>query len=63
MKSMSVKDLLTAMANNYLPAGTELKIKEIGLQPGENMHEKILEDGKYSNEVDRFTIKEIMEMI
>lgn len=63
MKSMSVKDLLTAMANNYLPEGGELKIKEIGLQPGENMHEKILVDGKYSNEVDRFTIEEIMEMI
>ena len=63
MKSMSVKDLLTAMANNYLPEGAELKIKEIGLQPGENMHEKILEDGKYSNEVERFTIEEIMEMI
>jgi len=63
MKSMSVKDLLTAMANNYLPDGGELKIKEIGLQPGENMHEKILVDGKYSNEVERFTINEIMEMI
>lgn len=63
MKSMSVKDLLTAMANNYLPEGAELKIKEIGLQPGENMHEKILIDGKYSNEVERFTIEEIQEMI
>jgi len=63
MKSMSVRDLLTAMANNYLPEGEKLQIKEIGLQPGENMHEKILVDGKYSNEVDRFTIEEIMEMI
>jgi len=63
MKSMSVKDLLTAMANKYLPEGGELNIKEIGLQAGENMHEKILEDGKYSNEVERFTIEEIMEMI
>jgi len=63
MKSMSVRDLLTAMANNYLPEGEKLQIKEIGLQPGENMHEKILVDGKYSNEVERFTIEEIMEMI
>ena len=63
MKSMSVGDLLTAMAEKYLPNGYSLDIKEIGLQPGENMHEKILEDGKYSNEVERFTIREIKEMI
>ena len=36
---------------------------DIGLQAGENLHEKILEEGKYSNEVERFTIEEIMEMI
>jgi len=63
MKAMSVKDLLTAMAKKYLPSDCELKIKEIGLQPGENLHEKITEDGKYSNEVGRFTIDEITEMI
>jgi len=63
MKSMSVGDLLTAMAEKYLPNGYSLDIKEIGLQPGENMHERILEDGQYSNEVDRFTIREIKEMI
>ena len=63
MKSMSVDDLLTAMAEKYLPNGYSLDIKEIGLQPGENMHEKILEDGKYSNDVERFTIREIKEMI
>tara|TARA_B100000131_G_scaffold82758_1_gene79752 strand:- start:156 stop:1016 length:861 start_codon:yes stop_codon:yes gene_type:complete len=63
MKSMSVRDLLTAMSEKYLLEGAELKIKEIGLQPGENLHEKILEDGKYSDEVERFTIDEIKEMI
>tara|TARA_Y100000593_G_scaffold91400_1_gene180059 strand:+ start:2473 stop:3339 length:867 start_codon:yes stop_codon:yes gene_type:complete len=63
MKSMSVGDLLKAMSDKYLPSGYHLKIKEIGLQPGENLHEKILEDGKYSNEVERFTIEEISEMI
>jgi UDP-N-acetylglucosamine 4,6-dehydratase/5-epimerase len=63
MKSMSVRDLLTAMADKYLLEGAELDIKEIGLQPGENLHEKILEDGKYSNEVERFTIEEIKDMI
>ena len=63
MKSMSVEDLLTAMAQKYLPEEHTLKIKEIGLQPGENLHEKIMEDGKYSNEVERFSIEEIKEMI
>ena len=63
MKAMSVGDLLKAMSQKYLPSGYELKIKEIGLQPGENLHEKILEDGKFSNEVAQFTIEEIKEMI
>lgn len=63
MKSMDIKSLLGAMAEKYLPAGETLKIKTIGLQPGENLHEKILADGKYSNEVERFTIPEILEKI
>ena len=54
---------LKAMADKYLPPSAVLNVKEIGLQPGENLHEKILEDGKYSNEVERFTIDEIKEMI
>lgn len=63
MKSMGIGDMLTAMASKYLPKGAKLKIKEIGLQPGENLHEKILEGGKFSNEVERFTIAEIKDMI
>ena len=63
MKSMSVGDLLQAMSQKYLPKGLKLKMKTIGLQPGENLHEKIIEDGKYSNEVDKFSIEEIKEMI
>jgi len=63
MKSMTINDLLNAMAKNYLPKGKELKIKSIGLQPGENLHEKVMEEGPYSNEVDRFTIDEIRKMI
>ena len=38
-------------------------MKVIGLQPGENQHEKILESGKYSNEVEQFTVEEIQELI
>ena len=63
MKSMTMGDLLNAMSKKYLPVGAELKVKEIGLQPGENLHEKILEEGPYSNEVERFTVSEIMDLI
>ena len=63
MKSMSIENLLKAMAENYLPEGFTLKIKEIGLQPGENLHERILEDGLSSEDAERFTIEEIKEMI
>jgi UDP-N-acetylglucosamine 4,6-dehydratase/UDP-glucose 4-epimerase len=63
MKSMKMGDLLTAMSNKYLPSGKELDVKIIGLQRGENMHEKILEEGPASNEVEQFTIEEIQELI
>jgi len=63
MKAMAMGDLLEAMARKYLPADTPLRIKEIGLQPGENRHEKILEEGPYSSEVERFSVEEIMELI
>ena len=63
MKSMSMGDLLTAMAEKYLPEGQELRVKEIGLQVGENLHEKISEDGLYSNEAEQFTKDEIKELI
>ena len=43
--------------------GREIEIKTIGLQPGENLHEKILEEGPASNEVENFSIEEIMELI
>jgi UDP-N-acetylglucosamine 4,6-dehydratase/UDP-glucose 4-epimerase len=60
MKSIRIGDLLEAMQIKY---GTASRIKVIGLQPGENLHEKILEKGKFSNEVQQYTIKEIMELI
>lgn len=63
MKSIKIGDLLQAMAGKYLPEDKELRIKKIGLQPGENMHEKIIEDGPNSNEVENFTIDEIKELI
>jgi FlaA1/EpsC-like NDP-sugar epimerase len=63
MKSMSINNLLKAMSQKYLPEGKELKIKYIGLQPGENMHEIITEDGFSSEKAERFTIEEIQELI
>ena len=63
MKSMKVGDMLRAMANKYLPEGGELKIKTIGIQKGENLHEKILEEGPYSNEVELYTIPEIEKLV
>jgi FlaA1/EpsC-like NDP-sugar epimerase len=60
---MSIGNLLEAMASKYLPEGAELKVKSIGLQPGENLHERILEDGAASDEVTQFTVEEIKELI
>lgn len=63
MKAMSVGSLLEAMILKYAPENVNIPMKIIGLQAGENLHEKILEDGKYSNEVDLFTVEEIMNII
>jgi UDP-N-acetylglucosamine 4,6-dehydratase/5-epimerase len=62
MKSMSVGDLLTAMIEKY-GKGKDIKVNVIGLMPGENLHEKVLDKGPYSNEVEQFTIEEIKDMI
>ena len=62
MKAMTIEDLLSAMMLKYAD-GKMGKITEIGLQQGENMHEKITKDGLSSAEAEKFTIKEIMELI
>ena len=63
MKSMKVGDLLQAMIKKYSPDGYTADVKTIGLQPGENLHEKILADGLSSEEAERFSVEEIMELI
>jgi len=60
MKAMMIEDILQAMVNKY---GEPSGVKMIGLQPGENLHEKVLEEGPYSNEVELYTVEEIMEMV
>ena len=63
MKSMSLGNLLEAMASKYLPEGKNLEIVQIGLSKGENFHERILENGPSSDETEQFTIEEIKELI
>jgi len=58
MKAMKMGDLMEAMMQKY----GKVKVDVIGNRGGENLHETM--DGKvFSNEVDRFNIKEIMELI
>jgi len=63
MKGMSIEGLLEAMIKKYAPQGVEIPVKIIGLQVGENFHEKIMEEGPYSNEVELFSVEEIMGLI
>jgi UDP-N-acetylglucosamine 4,6-dehydratase/5-epimerase len=63
MKAISVGDLLDAMILKYAPDKSSISIKEIGLQKGENLHEKILEVGPYSNEVELYSVSEIQALI
>jgi UDP-N-acetylglucosamine 4,6-dehydratase/UDP-glucose 4-epimerase len=62
MKSMRIADLLQAMIIKY-GNGQDVPIKVIGLQPGENIHEKVLDIGPFSNEVESFSIEEILKLI
>lgn len=62
MKSMRIRDLLEAMIQKY-SKDQKIEVEIIGLQPGENLHEKVLEDGPYSNEVEYFTVDEILPLI
>ena len=62
-KSTSIGNLLQAMSNKYLPKGKELKVKKIGLQPNENLHDRILDEGLMSNEMEQYTIEELERMI
>jgi UDP-N-acetylglucosamine 4,6-dehydratase/UDP-glucose 4-epimerase len=64
MKSMSIKSLLQAMVEKYSNSSWETyPLNTIGLQAGENLHEKVLDEGPFSNEVEQFTIEEIKELI
>ena len=55
MKSASVAQLLDGIKRKYLPDGCELKIRRIGLQEGENLHEKISNQSPSSEKVERYS--------
>lgn len=59
MKACSVGQLATACIKKY---GEPSIVKTIGLQEGENLHET-LSDDITSDKAERYTIKELMEMI
>jgi UDP-N-acetylglucosamine 4,6-dehydratase len=63
MKSIKMKDLVEAMWEKYLPKDAIPKYKIIGLQEGENKHEKIVINGEDSSEAAKYTKKEILELI
>lgn len=58
MKGVSIKLLFDAVVKKYGEFG---HYKEIGLQPGENLHEKI--NGQWSNEVEQYTLDELIEIL
>lgn len=63
MKSILLSDLLKAMSIKYLPENGTLKIKEIGLRKGENLHENLSKSHKNSYESEKYTIKEIISFV
>jgi UDP-N-acetylglucosamine 4,6-dehydratase/UDP-glucose 4-epimerase len=60
MKAVRMGTLLDAMQEKY---GKATNIKEIGLQEGENKHEKLTKDGPLSCDDEQYTIEEILELI
>jgi len=63
IKSMSIGNLLLAMITKYSPKESNINIVKIGLQKGENKHEKMSENGPYSNEIEQYNIEEIIKKI
>lgn len=59
MKSIRLGDLLDAMMDKY----GRVPVTTIGLQPGENMHEVISENGLDSFHCERYTKEEIINLI
>lgn len=63
IKPMSLNNLLSAMIIKYSSKNSNINIITSVLRKGENTHEKLNESGPYSNEVEQYTIEEILEII
>lgn len=63
LKSISINDLLQAMIIKYKPIDANININKIGMQIGENKHEKIDENGLNSFESKHITIEELLNII
>ena len=63
LKAIKINDLLRAMIIKYKPEDVDIIIHEIGLQLGENKHEKVSENGLDSSEAEQFTISEILKIL
>lgn len=63
MKSLTIGTLAHAMQIKYGGSRFLELPKMIGLQPGENKHEKVLDEGPYSNEVEQYSLEEAIKMI
>lgn len=62
LKSISINDLLNAMLYKY-KSDNVINISKIGMQVGENKHEKIDENGLNSFQSEHFTFDEIINLI
>jgi len=61
MKAVKMGDLLDAMIEKY--AIKKVNVKQIGLQPGENLHEAIIKGGPDSSKAERYTKDELMRIL
>lgn len=61
MKAMRMGDVLSAMCQKY--GNGQVLTREIGLQAGENLHEKIFETGEDSSQAERYTEEEIFYLV
>lgn len=64
MKSIKIEDLLGAMIYKYSPPNKEIsEVRKIGLQEGENLHERMSKSAPHSGEVEHYSFNEILELI
>ena len=59
-KSIKIGTLLVAMQVKY---GKAVSIETLGLQAGENLHEVLVEGGTSSDEAEKYTVEELLEII